>query len=79
MRPAGEVLAAAVELAHRLARESSPQSLRTMKRQVFVDALGDLDDAYRRSVDDMNAALSHPDLRVGVRAQREKATPDFLA
>ncbi|HWW53986.1 MAG TPA: enoyl-CoA hydratase-related protein [Acidimicrobiales bacterium] len=79
LHPAGEVLGAAVGLARRLARESSPQSLRTMKRQVFVGAAGDLDDAYRRSVEDMNAALAHPDLRVGIRAQRRKSAPDFLA
>jgi hypothetical protein len=50
-----------------------------MKRQVFADANGDLDDAYRRSVEDMNKALSHPDLRVGIKAQRQRTTPDFLA
>ena len=77
--PEGEVVAAALAYACRLASESSPQSLRTMKRQVFADAAGDLDVAYRRSVEDMNAALSHPDLRVGIRAQRQRTAPDFLA
>jgi enoyl-CoA hydratase/carnithine racemase len=77
--PEGDALATAVEYARRLARESSAQSLRTMKRQVFVDANGDLDDAYRRSVEDMNAALGHPDLRVGIKAQRQRTAPDFLA
>jgi len=79
MLPEGEVAATAVGMARRLARESSPQSMRTMKRQVFLDAAGDLDDAYRRSVEDMNGALANPDLRVGIRAQRRKVTPDFLA
>jgi enoyl-CoA hydratase/carnithine racemase len=79
VHPEGEVVAAALKDARRLARESSAQSLRTMKRQVFVDATGDLDDAYRRSVDDMNTALTHPDLRVGIKAQRQKTAPDFLA
>ena len=74
----GEVVPAALAYARRLARESSAQSLRTMKRQVFVDANGDLDDAYRRSVEDMNAALAHPDLRVGISAQRKRSAPDFL-
>jgi hypothetical protein len=50
-----------------------------MKRLIFIDAVGDLDDAYRRSVEDMNAALAHPDLRVGISAQRRKSAPDFLA
>ena len=48
-----------------------------MKRRVFVDANGDLDDAYRRSVEDMKPALSHPDMRVGIKAQRQKTAPDF--
>ncbi len=50
-----------------------------MKRQVFVDADGDLPTAYRSSVEEMNAALTRPDLRVGVGAQRNGAAPDFLA
>jgi enoyl-CoA hydratase/carnithine racemase len=79
VHPEGRVLAAALEFARRLSKESSGQSLRTMKRQVFADAAGDLDDAYRRSVEDMNKALSHPDLRLGIKAQRQKTAPDFLA
>jgi enoyl-CoA hydratase/carnithine racemase len=79
VHPEGEVAAAALEYARRLARESSAQSLRTMKRQVLVDATGDLDDAYRRSVEDMNTALGHPDLRLGIKAQRQRTAPDFLA
>jgi enoyl-CoA hydratase/carnithine racemase len=77
--PPGRVLGEALELGHRLARESSAQSLRVMKRQVFVDADGDLDVAYRRSVEDMNAALAHPDMRVGTGAQRRGGRPDFLS
>jgi len=79
VHPEGEVLDATLGFARRLARESSGQSLRTMKRQVFADAAGDLDDAYRRSVADMNKALTHPDLRVGIKAQRQRTAPDFLA
>jgi len=76
--PPAQALGDAVELAQRLARESSAQSLRVMKRQVFTDAAGDLDVAYRRSVEDMNAALAHPDMRVGTGAQRRGGRPDFL-
>jgi len=35
--------------------------------------------AYRRSVDDMTAALRHPDLKEGLAAFRERRPPDFLA
>ena len=74
----GSVLADAVTYASRLAHGSSPQSLATMKRAVVIDAAGDLDTAYRRSVEDMEAALRHPDLRRGLAAQRAKRVPDFL-
>lgn len=79
VRPAGTVVDGAVDFARRIARESSPESLRVMKRQVLVDADGDLDTAYRRSVEDMNTALTRPDLRVGASAQRNGTAPDFLA
>ena len=50
-----------------------------MKRAVLVDAVGDLDVAYRRSVEDMDAALAGDDFRIGVAAARAKISPDFLA
>jgi hypothetical protein len=68
-----------VEFAEGLARGSSAESLRVMKRQVFQDAALDLGTAYTRSVADMNAALRHPDLREGLAALRERRRPDFLA
>jgi enoyl-CoA hydratase/carnithine racemase len=75
----GEVLVRAVEFAADLARGSSAESLRVMKRQVFVDATLDLGTAYTRSVADMNAALRHPDMREGLAALRERRPTDFLA
>jgi enoyl-CoA hydratase/carnithine racemase len=76
---AGAVLTEATGFARDVARQSSAQSLRMMKRQVFVDATLDLGTAYRRSVADMNAALSHPDLREGLAALREHRPTDFLS
>ena len=73
-----ELVPATLEFARRLARESSAESLRVMKRQLFVDAAGDLGTAYRRSVEDMNAALRHPDLKEGLAAFKERRPPDFL-
>ena len=61
-----------------LARHSSPESLRMMKRAVWVDASEDLDVAYRRSVEDMDAAVAGSDFRAGVAATRRKERPDFL-
>ena len=69
---------AALELAGRLARESSPESLRVMKRQLFLEAADPYEAVYRRSVDAMNTALRHPDLREGLAAFRERRRPDFL-
>lgn len=74
----GAGLAGALAEARRLARESSGESLRMMKRQIFCDAMGDLHTAYRRSVEDMNAALRHPDMREGLRALKQRRRPDFL-
>jgi enoyl-CoA hydratase/carnithine racemase len=75
---AGDVVPAALAFARTLARHSSGESLRTMKRQLMVDAWGSFGDAYTRSVEDMNAALKHPDLREGLSALRERRQPDFL-
>ena len=73
-----DLVAEAVGYAGRLARESSAESLRVMKRQLFLDSAGDLGPAYRRSVDDMNAALRHPDMAEGLAAFKERRAPDFL-
>ncbi len=64
--------------ARSLARDSSAESLRMMKRQVFGDAAGGYGEAYTRSVDDMNAALRHPDMKEGLAALRERRPADFL-
>lgn len=76
--PDADLLPATLDYARRLARESSPESLRTMKRALFIDAAGDLDSAYRRSVADMEAALRHPDLKEGLAAFKDRRPPDFL-
>ena len=77
--PDDELLPEVLVFARHLARHASAESLRTIKRAVWVDAAGDLDEAYRRSVADMEAALTGPDFRTGVAATRAKARPDFLA
>lgn len=74
----GEVLSRTLEIAGRLARESSSTSLRTMKRQLFVDAAGPFGEAYTRSVSDMNTALAGPDIVEGLAALRERRATDFL-
>jgi enoyl-CoA hydratase/carnithine racemase len=76
---AGTVRAEAVDYARSLARGSAGESLRMMKRQIFIDSASSFADAYQRSVEDMNNALRTPAFREGVRALREKRPPDFLA
>jgi enoyl-CoA hydratase/carnithine racemase len=73
------LLEEATSFARVLARHSSPASLRAMKRAVWVDAVGTLDDAYRRSVQDMELAMTGEDFRLGVAAARAKRRPDFLS
>jgi enoyl-CoA hydratase/carnithine racemase len=75
---ADDVLGAAQTFARGLAQHSSGESLRTMKRQLMVDAWGSFDDAYTRSVQDMNTALKGPDMREGLAALKEKRPPEFL-
>jgi enoyl-CoA hydratase/carnithine racemase len=77
--PAEALIDRSLDLAGRLARESSGASLSTMKRQVYLGAAGDLDQAYRRSVEDMDSALRAPDIREGLAARREHRAPDFLS
>jgi enoyl-CoA hydratase/carnithine racemase len=77
--PSGDLLEETLRYAGRLARHSSPESLRMMKRQIFVDAWGDLEDAYRLSVDEMNVAMTHPDFQEGVAALGGRRDPVFLA
>ena len=76
--PADEVLAAAREYARRLARHSSAESLRMMKRAVLIDAVGPIGVAYDRSVQDMNDALRHADIKEGLAALRERRPTNFL-
>jgi enoyl-CoA hydratase/carnithine racemase len=75
---ASELLDGALDLARSLARHSSAESLRMMKRQMFIDSTGSFGDAYIRSVNDMNEALGGPDFAEGLAALREGRPTDFL-
>ena len=67
------------DMARTLARHSSGESLRMMKRQLFIDATGEFGEAYARSVADMNEALTGPDFAEGLAALREGRPTDFLS
>jgi enoyl-CoA hydratase/carnithine racemase len=74
----GDVVAEAVHYGRALASGSSAESLRMMKRQIFIDSVFDYSESYRTSVDEMNAALRGPDFKAGLRATRNKERPNFL-
>jgi enoyl-CoA hydratase/carnithine racemase len=76
--PPADTVADAMSYARSLAAGSAPESLRTMKRQLFIDSELSFGDAYQRSVRDMNDALGSHDFKEGVRALREKRKPRFL-
>jgi enoyl-CoA hydratase/carnithine racemase len=76
--PSGDTVAEATSYARSLAAGSAAESLRTMKRQLFIDSELSFGEAYQRSVRDMNDALGSRDFREGVRALRDKRKPRFL-
>jgi enoyl-CoA hydratase/carnithine racemase len=75
----GCVVGDALQYARQLAAGSSAESLRTMKRQIFIDSIYAFGPAYQTSVDEMNAALRGADFRAGIDAVRSKTKPNFLA
>jgi enoyl-CoA hydratase/carnithine racemase len=74
----GTALTEAVAYARGLASGSAAGSLRMMKRQIHLDSAFDFEDAYNKSVTDMNNALKSADFKEGVRALRDKRKPNFL-
>jgi enoyl-CoA hydratase/carnithine racemase len=65
------------EFARGMAQHCSPASLAVMKRQLYVDAYGDLETAYLRSVDDMNRMMGERDFSEGLSALRRRHMPVF--
>jgi enoyl-CoA hydratase/carnithine racemase len=77
--PVQDLLPEMLVYARKLARHSSGESLRMMKRAVLIDSLGDFETAYRASVSDMNTALAGSDFQLGMAASKAGKPPDYLA
>lgn len=72
-----DVLTAATNYARELATWSSPASMRDMKKQVWADAVGDLDESWERTEKLMQASFERPDMREGVMSYVEGREPRF--
>jgi enoyl-CoA hydratase/carnithine racemase len=75
--PADELLPATLDYARALANEVSPQSLRTIKAQLYGDLLGGLDASAIDAEALMHDSFGGPDFVEGVTALREKRPPRF--
>ena len=73
----GDVVGAALDYARELATHSSPASMADMKRQVWADAVGGLDEAWTRTEKLMLASFGRADLEEGVRSYLEGRAPNF--
>jgi enoyl-CoA hydratase/carnithine racemase len=73
----GDVLEAAMTYAKDLATYSSPASMADMKRQVWGDLVGTLDEAWGRTEQLMLASFFRPDLAEGVSSYVEGRDPAF--
>jgi enoyl-CoA hydratase/carnithine racemase len=73
-----ELIDSVTNYARKLARHSSADSLRSMKRAVLSDDTATLDEAYRSSVAAMEQAFVSADFRLGISAIRQKKRADFL-
>ena len=75
--PAESVLDETLAYAKKMAAETSPSSLLVLKRQLWSDLGGSLDDAVGRSVDLMLRMIAGPDFKEGTQAFQAKRPPDF--
>jgi enoyl-CoA hydratase/carnithine racemase len=72
-----DALGAGTAYAGELARLSSPASMRDMKRQVWGDLTGSLEESVERAEALMSASFDRPDLAEGVTSYLERRDPHF--
>jgi enoyl-CoA hydratase/carnithine racemase len=75
--PPDELLPYTYEYARRLATEIAPSSLAATKFQLYRDLHGDVASSVEDAAIRMESMMQGPDFAEGVRALREKRSPDF--
>jgi enoyl-CoA hydratase/carnithine racemase len=75
--PAAELLPRTLGVARTMAREISPASLRVLKRQLYADLAGGLDEAASFAEEAMVRMVGQPDFAEGVAALTERRAPRF--
>ncbi len=70
-------LEAAMEIAHDMANNNSPRSMRVIKNQVWESLFQDLGAALHLSEIEMNASIKSDDFKEGVAHFMEKRSPNF--
>ncbi len=70
-------LEAAMAIAHDMANNNSPRSMRVIKHQIWESLFQDLNSALDLSVEEMNASIKSDDFKEGVAHFMEKRAPAF--
>jgi enoyl-CoA hydratase/carnithine racemase len=75
--PAEGFLPAAMAIAHDMANNNSPRSMRVVKQQLWESLFQDLDSALDLAQDEMQASIKSADFKEGVAHFLEKRAPNF--
>ena len=75
--PADELLEATMTYARTMAAECAPSSLHAMKRQLWGDLLGSLEESWHGAVDSMTTMITGGDFKEGLAAFQAKRPPEF--
>ena len=75
--PAEELLPATMAYATAMAAECAPSSLLAMKRQLWGDLLGGLEESWRQAVEQMTTMIGSDDFREGLAAFQAKRPAKF--
>lgn len=75
--PGNRLAEAATAYARELAQYCSPTSMAIMKKQIYEDQEQELEPAYARAREELQASLRRPDVVEGVQSYLEKRPPKF--